>query len=258
MTRRFKITVEYLGSPFVGWQAQENGPSVQQAIEDAIFAFSGERLRIIAAGRTDSGVHALGQVVHFDLKKDMTAEKLMGAMNAHLANQSIAIVHTEQVDPDFSARFSALKRHYLYRILARRAPPAIRHGQLWWVPVKLDIAAMQDAAQVLVGHHDFTTFRHIRCQAKSPVKTLDVLDVKAEGDEIHIHASARSFLHNQVRSMVGTIKLVGEGKWSKADVKDALDARDRKRVGFNAPAEGLYLQAVDYPAEGQDPNPQCP
>lgn len=246
MTQRFKITIEYDGGNFVGWQAQDNGPSVQVAIEDAIHAFSGERLRIITAGRTDAGVHARGQVSHFDLEKEMTADKLQAALNAHLRPQLISILSCEIVPDDFSARFSAKKRHYLYRIVNRRAPLALRKGQAWHVSVPLDAEAMNEAAKRLIGRHDFTTFRAAQCQAKSPEKTLDALSVEREGEEILIRASAQSFLHNQVRSMVGTLKLVGEGKWSADDVTDALEARDRARVGFNAPPEGLYLMQVDY------------
>lgn len=246
MTTRFKIIVEYDGGPFVGWQAQENGPSVQDAIEDAIHAFSGERMRIIAAGRTDAGVHARGQVAHFDLQKEISADKVQGALNAHLRPIPITILSTEIVPDDFNARFSAIKRHYLYRIINRRAPLALRKGKAWHVAVPLDADAMEEAAKRLVGRHDFTTFRAAQCQAKSPEKTLDTLTVSRDDDEISIAASARSFLHNQVRSMAGTLKLVGEGKWSPDDVTEALEARDRARVGFNAPPEGLYLMKVDY------------
>ena len=246
MTQRFKIIVEYDGGPFVGWQAQENGPSVQDAIEDAIDAFSGERMRIIAAGRTDAGVHARGQVAHFDLEKKMTADKVQGALNAHLRTKPITILSTETVPDDFSARFSATKRHYLYRIINRRAPLALKKGKAWHVAVPLEAEAMDAAARRLIGRHDFTTFRAAQCQAKSPVKTLDTLSVSRDGEEIRITASAQSFLHNQVRSMAGTLKLVGEGKWSPDDVTDALEARERARVGFNAPPEGLYLMKVDY------------
>lgn len=246
MTKRFKITIEYDGTNYVGWQAQDNGPSVQDAIEKAIFSFSGEKLRLQAAGRTDAGVHALGQIAHFDLKKDMTADKVMAAINAYLHREGIAILATEEVNKEFEARFSAKKRHYLYRILNRRAPPSILRGKVWWVPKQLDAQKMIEAADVFVGKHDFTTFRSINCQAKSPVKTLDEFKVEVKGDEIHIHASARSFLHHQVRSLVGSLKLVGEGKWTKDDLKAALEAKDRKAVGFNAPSEGLYLTKVDY------------
>jgi len=247
MTRRFKITIEYDGSGFVGWQAQDNGPSVQEEIEKAIQGFSGESVRLTAAGRTDAGVHALGQVAHFDLEKDMTAYKVMAAVNAHLKEAPVVVIAAGEVDEDFNARFSATGRHYLYRILNRPAPPALDKGKVWHVAKKLDANKMHDAAQVLIGRHDFTTFRSIQCQAKSPVKTLDRLDVKRVGDEIHFEVSARSFLHHQVRSMAGTLKLVGEGKWTRADVEKALKAADRAALGFNAPACGLYLTKVDYP-----------
>ncbi len=246
MTQRFKITIEYDGGAFVGWQAQENGPSVQDAVENAIHAFSGERMRIIAAGRTDAGVHARGQVVHFDLAKDMTADKVQAALNAHLRPPAISILSAEIAPDDFSARFSAKKRHYLYRIINRRAPLSLNKGKAWHVSVPLDAGAMNEAAKRLIGRHDFTTFRAAQCQAKSPEKTLDMLSVERDGEEILIRASAQSFLHNQVRSMVGTVKLVGEGKWTADDVTEALEARDRARVGFNAPPEGLYLMKVDY------------
>lgn len=246
MSRRLKIIVEYNGTDFVGWQAQNNGPSVQEAIEGAIFGFSGERLRIEGAGRTDSGVHAYGQVAHFDLEKDLSPQKVMSALNAHLRDQAVVVLAVEEVDGDFSARFKAKRRHYLYRILNRPAPPVLEMDRVWHVPRLLDVAAMAEAAQILVGSHDFTTFRSINCQAKSPVKTLDQLDVISEGQEIHFVVSARSFLHRQVRSMVGSLKMVGEGRWSAADLAQALEARDRKAVGFSAPAGGLYLVGVDY------------
>ena len=246
MTQRYKITIEYDGTDYVGWQAQDNGPSVQDALEHAIFAFSGETLRLIAAGRTDAGVHALGQVAHFDLKKKMEPYKVMAAINAHLKGARVAVLKAEAVDPEFSARFSATKRHYLYRILNRQGSPVLDRGKVWFVPQPLDAEKMHEAAKGLVGKHDFTTFRSIRCQAKSPVKTLDQLDVNREGEEVHFKVSARSFLHHQVRSLVGTLKLVGEGKWNGEDVLKSLEARDRSKLGFHAPAAGLYLTQVDY------------
>lgn len=246
MSQRFKITIEYDGTPYVGWQAQDNGPSVQEALETAIFAFSKEKVRVQGAGRTDAGVHALGQAAHFDLKKEMTPSKLMAAMNAHLRAEAVSVLKAEKAPADFEARFSATGRHYLYRILPRRAPPALLRNRVWWLPLKLDAKKMHEAAQVLVGKHDFTTFRSINCQAKSPIKTLDAIAVGVLGDEIHITTSARSFLHHQVRSMVGCLKLVGEGKWTKADLKSALEAKDRQALGLNAPPEGLYLVKVDY------------
>lgn len=252
MAQRFKITIEYDGTGYVGWQAQDNGPSVQEAIEKAIHAFSGEHVRLTTAGRTDAGVHALGQVAHFDLEKKITPHQVMAAVNAHLKEAKVAVIKAEAVDENFNARFSADRRHYLYRILNRKAPPVLDHGKVWHVPQKLDAEKMHSAAQALVGKHDFTTFRSIRCQAKSPVKTLDRLDVERLGEEILFRVSARSFLHHQVRSMVGTLKLVGLGKWTADDVTEALEARDRTAVGFNAPPHGLYLIRVEY-REGQTP-----
>ncbi len=247
---RFRVTVEYDGSGFVGWQRQRNGASVQQAVEAAIRKFCGEEITIYAAGRTDAGVHALGQVAHFDLDREVAPGKLADALNAHLRPDPIAIVGAAIVDDNFDARRSARERAYLYRIVNRRAPLTVARGHAWHIPVRLDREAMHEAAQLLVGHHDFTTFRAAECQARSPVKTLDVLDVAGEGDEILIRARARSFLRHQVRNLVGTIKLVGEGKWSADDVSAALDARDRARGGPTAPPDGLYLTEVIYPARG--------
>lgn len=243
---RTKIIVEYDGGPFVGWQRQANGRSVQQAIEEAVTAFSGETVVVKGAGRTDSGVHALGQVAHFDLTRAWPTDTVRDALNAHLKPEPIAVLSAEAVDENFDARFSALARHYLYRISQRRAPPALDRGRAWWVAAPLDAEAMHAAAQALVGQHDFTTFRSAECQARSPIKTLDRLDVSREGDEIAVRASARSFLHNQVRSMVGTLKKVGDRSWAITAVGEALAARDRACSGPVAPAEGLYLVAVDY------------
>lgn len=243
---RFKLTIEYDGAPYVGWQRQENGRSVQQAIEEAVAAFSGETVVVKGAGRTDAGVHALGQVAHIDLARDWAPKTVREAINAHLRQEPVAILLAEAVAPDFDARFSAVKRHYVYRITDRRAHPALDRGRLWWVHSPLDANAMHDAAQALVGLHDFTTFRAAQCQAKSPEKTLDRLDVSREGPEIVVRASARSFLHNQVRSMVGSLKRVGEGKWPVAAVGEALAAKDRSRSGPVAPPDGLYLVGVDY------------
>lgn len=245
-TKRIKIVVEYDGSEFVGWQAQDNGPSVQIALEEAIRAFSGEKCRVTGAGRTDSGVHALGQVAHFDLEMGLEPERIVSALNAQLRARGVSVLSAEIADDDFSARFSARKRHYLYRLLNRRAPPALRRGRVWHVPRPLEAERMHEAAQILVGKHDFSTFRHPQCQAKSPVKTLDRLDVERRGEEIWFKLSSRSFLRQQVRSMVGTLKLVGEGKWSAEDLRKALEARDRSALGFNAPPHGLYLMRVDY------------
>ena len=243
---RYKLTIEYDGGPFVGWQRQENGRSVQQAIEEAVAAFSGEAVVVKGAGRTDSGVHALGQVAHIDLVREFDDDTVRDAINAKLKPEPVAILVAERAADDFDARFSAVKRHYLYRILNRRAQPAVDAGRVWWVTSPLDAEAMHMAAQALVGNHDFTTFRSSECQAKSPVKTLDRLDVSRAGDEVTVSASARSFLHNQVRSMVGALRKVGDGKWPVAAVGEALEAKDRARAGPVAPPEGLYLVRVDY------------
>lgn len=242
---RYRITIEYDGGPFVGWQRQDNGPSVQQAIETALTRI-GEATTVTGAGRTDAGVHALAQVAHFDLGKAWAGDKLRDALNAHLRPAPVAVLEAAEAAPDFHARFSAKGRHYLYRILDRRADPALERGHVWWRPKALDAEAMHRAAQVLVGHHDFTTFRASECQASSPVKTLDRLDVAREVDEVCIQASARSFLHNQVRSMAGSLALVGEGRWNASDLAAALEARDRAACGPVAPPEGLYLVGVDY------------
>jgi tRNA pseudouridine38-40 synthase len=243
---RFKLVIEYDGTPFVGWQLQAGGPSVQGLIGAAIAAFSGERVALYGAGRTDAGVHALGQVAHFDLARDWRADRVRDALNARLRPQPIAVLSAEKVDPGFDARFSAKRRHYLYRIVNRRADLALDRHRAWRVPRRLDAARMHEAAQALVGRHDFTTFRAAECQAKSPLKTLDRLAVERSGDDVRILASARSFLHHQVRSMVGSLVQVGEGKWSAPDLAAALAARSRNACGPVAPAEGLYLVRVDY------------
>jgi tRNA pseudouridine38-40 synthase len=243
---RYRLTLEYDGSPFSGWQRQENGPSVQAAIEEAIYKLSGERVTLTGAGRTDAGVHAFGQVAHFDLTKDFAPEKIRDALNHHLRPAPVIVLDAATPAPDFHARFSATSRAYLYRILCRRSPPALVRGRVWHIVRELDTDAMHAAAQFLVGQHDFTTFRSSECQASSPVKTLDRLEVHRAGEEVHIEALARSFLHNQVRSMVGSLKLVGEGKWQPPQVKDALEARDRSACGPVAPPEGLYLVRVEY------------
>lgn len=243
---RYKLTLEYDGTPFVGWQAQDNGASIQGALTDAIAAFAGERAAVYGAGRTDAGVHALGQVAHVDLSKPWDNDTVRDAINFHLRPQPIAVLMAEQVVPDFQARFSAVKRRYLYRIVNRRADLTLDLNRVWRVPRPLDAAAMHDAAQRLIGRHDFTTFRAAECQAKSPVKTLDRLDVLRVGEEIRIETAARSFLHHQVRSMVGSLVHVGEGKWSTADLEAALTARDRTRCGQVAPPHGLYLVRVEY------------
>jgi tRNA pseudouridine38-40 synthase len=245
---RYKLTLEYDGAPFVGWQRQDNGHSVQEAVERAIYAFCAERVTLTAAGRTDAGVHALGQVAHFDLVRAADTDTLRDALNAHLRPHPVAALQAEMVPEDFSARFSASARHYRYCILNRRAPPTLERGRAWHVPQLLDANAMHEAAQALVGRHDFTTFRSAECQARSPEKTLDRLGVSRDGERVVIEAQARSFLHNQVRSMVGSLKLVGLGKWARRDLEKALAARDRKACGPVAPPEGLFLVRVDYPA----------
>ncbi len=243
----FKLVIEYDGGPFAGWQRQDNGPSVQAALEDAVFDFSGERVTVKGAGRTDAGVHALGQVADITLERgDWRADKVLDAINHYLKQGPISVVAAERASDDFSARFSALRRHYLYRLADHRPPLALERGRAWWWPAPLDARAMADAAQVFEGRHDFTTFRSTACQAKSPVRDVERVHVARVGDEIHIEVSARSFLHNQVRSFVGTLKLVGEGKWSRRDVTLALEACDRTRCGPIAPPEGLYLVRVDY------------
>ena len=243
---RYKATIEYDGTGFVGWQRQATGPSIQQSIEEAILKFCGEKIVVHGAGRTDAGVHALGQVAHFDLEREAETERVRAAINFHLKPAPIVLVSVEEAAPDFNARTSARHRAYLYRIMNRRAPPALDKGRAWHVPQKLDVAAMHAAAQVLVGKHDFTTFRASLCQAKSPVKTLDRLDVVREGDVVNVHAEARSFLHHQVRNMVGTLNLVGQGKWSAEDLRRALEARDRAAGGPTCPPDGLYLMRVGY------------
>jgi tRNA pseudouridine38-40 synthase len=243
---RYKLTIEYDGTPYIGWQAQDNGASVQGVLTEAVAAFAGERVVIGAAGRTDAGVHALGQVAHVDLAKDWDTETVRDAINFHLRPQPVAVLAAERAAPDFDARFSAVKRHYLYRIVNRRADLTLEQNRAWRVPRLLDAEAMHAAAQRLIGRHDFTTFRSTECQAKSPVKTLDRLDVARDGDEIRVTAAARSFLQHQVRSMVGSLIHVGEGKWRADDLATALAARDRTACGQVAPPHGLYLVRVDY------------
>ncbi len=243
---RFKLILEYDGGAFVGWQRQDNGPSVQQALEEAVTSFCGETATVHGAGRTDAGVHALGQVAHLDLEKPTTAETLRDAVNAHLKPAPVAVLAAEVAADDFHARFSATERRYLYRIVNRRPPLALERGRAWWVPRPLDAAAMHAAAQVLVGKHDFSSFRASECQAKSPVKTLTAIEVSRLAEAIEIRARAPSFLHHQVRNFAGTLRLVGEGKWSAAKVEAVLEARDRNAAGQTAPAEGLYLTEVVY------------
>jgi tRNA pseudouridine38-40 synthase len=246
---RFKLTLEYDGTGLVGWQRQNNGLSVQEIIETAVERFCGERIVVHGAGRTDAGVHALGQVAHLDLAKDAPPEVIRNALNQHMKPHRVAVLAAERVEPDFDARRSARGRVYRYRILNRRPPAVLERGRVWHVGPALDEAAMQEGARLLLGKHDFSSFRDSLCQAKSPVKTLDRLDVARQGDEIVVEARARSFLHHQVRNMVGTLKLVGAGKWKIRQVAEALAARDRRAGGPTAPPEGLYLVEVIYAPE---------
>ncbi|QGN53284.1 tRNA pseudouridine(38-40) synthase TruA [Novosphingobium sp. Gsoil 351] len=248
---RFALTLEYDGGPFMGLQRQPHGASVQQAVEEAAFAVLGEQATLHAAGRTDTGVHALAMRAHIDVAKAITPFRLMEALNARLRPNPIAVLACETVPDDWHARFSCIGRRYRYRIVNRRAPLALATGRAWPIARPLAANAMNDAAQVLVGHHDFTTFRSAHCQALSPLKTLDALAVRREGEEVLIEAAARSFLHHQVRSMVGCLALVGQGKWTRADLAVALEARDRAHLGFNAPPDGLYFVAAIYPGENQ-------
>ncbi|MEC9342359.1 MAG: tRNA pseudouridine(38-40) synthase TruA [Pseudomonadota bacterium] len=246
---RYRLTIEYDGASYAGWQRQESQMTVQQALEEAVEQFTHEQVRFSAAGRTDAGVHATGQVAHFDLGHDWSPDKVQEAMNGILKvnDHAIAVLDVNLAGTGFDARFSATRRHYRYRIVNRRAPLALERGRAWFVFRPLDAGAMHEAAQRLVGHHDFTTFRDAHCQAKSPMKTLDVLDVvRVDAERIDVIASSRSFLHSQVRSMVGSLKLVGEGRWTGDDLADALEARDRKACGAVAPPDGLYLERVDY------------
>jgi tRNA pseudouridine38-40 synthase len=251
---RFRLIVEYDGRPFMGWQRQPHGPSVQQAIEEAVEAITGERATLHAAGRTDAGVHALAMSAHVDIGKTISGFRLRDGLNAKLRPQPVAILSAEPVPDDWHARFSCAGRRYLYRIVNRRAPLALEAGRAWRVPVVLHADAMHKAAQILVGRHDFTTFRSAHCQAENPVRTLDRLTVRRLGQEIEIEAAARSFLHHQVRSMVGCLQLVGRGKWSAADLKRALQARDRAALGFNAPPDGLYFVEALYEGDAPIPN----
>jgi len=244
--RRWRLLIEYDGGGFSGWQRQENGPSVQAALEDALFAYSGERRLVQGAGRTDAGVHAAGQVAHLDLERPSDAKTLRDAINFHLRPAPVAVLSAEAASEDFHARFSATARHYRYRILNRRAPPVLDAGRVWWVKQPLDADAMAEAAALLVGRHDFTSFRAADCQADSPLRTLDRLAVRRDGDFVTIEASARSFLHHQVRNMAGTLSLVGLGRWRPRRVGEALAAGDRSAAGPTAPPEGLCLTAVDY------------
>ena len=243
---RYKLTIEYDGAPFCGWQIQADQLTVQGALTAAVKALSGEKTLVQGAGRTDAGVHALGQVAHVDLSREWETDTVRDGLNAHLRPHPIAVLSAERVADEFNARTSAVKRHYLYRIVNRRADLTLDQTRAWRVPRRLDDKGMHEAAQRLVGKHDFTTFRSTECQAKSPVKTLDRLDVERDGDSVLVWASARSFLHNQVRSMVGSLVAVGDGKWSADDLSRALAARDRGACGPVAPPDGLYLMRVDY------------
>ena len=243
---RYKITIEYDGTDYAGWQQQKDAPSIQEELQKAAFKFLAEDVLITGAGRTDAGVHALGQVAHFDTTKTLEPFKLCQAFNAHLRPQPISVLNAEIVSDDFHARFDAKKRFYIYKILNRRSRPALYVNRMWWVHQPLDVEKMQDAAQVLIGKHDFSTFRAAACQAKSPIKTLDEIRIERYGEFIFFYFSARSFLHHQVRNIVGTLKLVGEGLWTKQNVIDALEAKDRKAGGPTAAAEGLYFERVVY------------
>jgi tRNA pseudouridine38-40 synthase len=243
---RYRLTLEYDGGPYKGFQAQDDLPTVQGAVERAVLAFTGESVRLQAAGRTDTGVHATGQVVHVDLTREWPALTVRNALNAHLVDEAVVVLDAEVAPEGWHARFSATERRYLYRILNRPAPPALDRGRVWHVKSPLDAGAMHAAAQVLVGHHDFSTFRDLACQAKSPVKTLDVAEVSRRGEEVWLSFASRSFLHRQVRSMTGTLAEVGIGRWTAADVKAALEARDRRACGPVAPATGLVLTGVAY------------
>jgi tRNA pseudouridine38-40 synthase len=248
---RFALTLEFDGGPFMGLQRQAHGPSVQQAVEEAVASVTGETVILNAAGRTDAGVHALAMPVHVDIAKPLGAFRLMEALNARLrlAGWPIAVLHAEEKADDWHARFSCLGRRYLYRIVNRRAPLTLDKGRVWNVKQPLDAEAMHRAAQALIGTHDFTTFRSVHCQSASPLKTLDLLNVERIGEEVQIRAAARSFLHHQVRSMVGCLVLVGMGHWPEERMAEALAARDRQALGHNAPAEGLYFAGADYPAD---------
>ena len=243
---RWRLTVEYDGGPFMGWQRQNHGPSVQQTLEEALERMTGERAAFTAAGRTDAGVHALAMPVHVDVAKPLTPHRLREGLNALVRPQPVSVLDVEEVADDWHARFSCVGRRYLYRILNRRAPPALDRGRVWHIAVPLDADAMQQGAAMLVGRHDFTTFRSAQCQSDSPVKTLDRLEVRREGEEIHVEAAARSFLHHQVRSMVGCLALVGRGQWAPEDMRKALEARDRAALGLNAPPHGLYFVGAEY------------
>lgn len=254
--RRFKLTVEYDGGPYVGWQRQANGPSIQQALEQAAHALSDERVTVTGSGRTDAGVHALGQVAHLDLEREIEPRRLREGLTHFLGDQPISVVDCAAAAPDFHARFHATRRSYRYRVLNRSARPALDRGRVWHVKTKLDDKAMHDAAQVLVGKHDFTSFRAVGCQAKSPVKSLTRLTVRRLDEELWIEAEAPSFLHHQIRNITGTLALVGQGKWTPDDMRAALEARSRAAAGPTAPPDGLYLVAVGFDGERPPPADQ--
>jgi tRNA pseudouridine38-40 synthase len=244
---RWRLTIEYDGRPFMGWQRQDHGPSVQQTLEEAIFRMTGELATVHAAGRTDAGVHALAMSAHVEIVKRLTEHRLREGLNALVRPEPISVLAVEKVPDDWHARFSCIGRRYRYRILNRRAPPALDRGRVWHVAVPLDVDSMAQGAAMLVGRHDFTTFRSAQCQSESPVKTLDRLEVRRVGEEIHVEAAARSFLHHQVRSMVGCLAMVGRGQWEPEDMRKALEAKDRAALGLNAPPDGLYFVEAVYP-----------
>jgi len=250
---RWRLTIEYDGGPFMGWQRQEHGPSVQQSLEEALQRMTGEEAQFMAAGRTDAGVHALAMSAHTDVMKSLTPHRLREGLNALVRPQPISVLDVAEVADDWHARFSCVGRRYLYRILNRRAPPALDSGRAWHIAVPLEVDAMNEGAAHLVGRHDFTTFRSAQCQSDSPVKTLDELEVSRAGEEIHVTAAARSFLHHQVRSMVGCLAMVGRGQWRPEDMRKALEARDRSALGFNAPPHGLYFVEAIYPETRSKP-----
>ena len=243
---RWRLTIEYDGGPFLGWQRQDHGPSIQQSLEEAIERMTGEAVRLHCAGRTDAGVHALAMTAHVDIERSATPFRLREGLNALVRPAPVSVLAAEEAAADFHARFSCTGRRYLYRIVDRRAPPALDKGRVWHVSRTLDVPSMAQGAAHLVGNHDFTTFRSVHCQSQSPVKSLDSLSVERAGEEIHIRAAARSFLHHQVRSMVGCLALVGLGRWRPDDVKRALEARDRAALGLNAPPHGLYFVEAIY------------
>jgi tRNA pseudouridine38-40 synthase len=244
---RWRLTIEYDGGPFMGWQRQDHGPSVQSTLEQAIARMTGEQGAVHAAGRTDAGVHALAMEAHVDIAKPLTPHRLREGINALVRPQPVTVLEVAPVANDWHARFTCTGRRYLYRILDRRAPPALERGRLWHVPVRLDLDTMREAAGKLIGLHDFTTFRSVHCQSASPVKTLNVLNLERVGEEVQVRAEARSFLHHQVRSMVGCLQMVGRGQWLPIDMAAALEARDRAALGLNAPPEGLYFVGASYP-----------